>query len=512
MLGRWVCKGVTGGEAMSGVAMQPRFVLIGAGNVGLPLVAMLSRDINLLCIDLSEESLAQVRQQRGSSGVVTIRGDATSRLVLEEAGIGEADTVVIATTSERVNVEVARLIAAHFRVQRVIALGITHKGIAELEKYGAEVESIFAVSATGLRNRLELKTKTVHGIGVGKNEILEVEVHPHSRLTNKPLASLRPRRWRVGLIYREGNIIVPSGETTLKPRDRVIILGDPQALVTIAEILSFRFEAFPLEYGDTFVIFLRGQEGEAYLEEAGYLLKTFPLTRTLIIHTPAAASLAERLRSATDDGGMTVERFESVLAPSEAFATSLKRFSCRPGLAMLPHPGAIGSFFSFVSERAEKHLLLDLVREAGCPLLLARGTFPYSRTAVPGVSDSTLQHTLESALEISSTLAFTVTALFPTLLSYIATEEEVREFERMKKTVPDLGLLYKQNIATRMVAGNPIHALAAALKEHDLLVASTAEWQLSGFFRRVFRPDVGWHLVRRSPVSTLLIPGTETAI
>lgn len=82
----------------------------------------------------------------------------------------------------------------------------------------------------------------------------------------------------------------------------------------------------------------------------------------------------------------------------------------------------------------------------------------------------------------------------------------------MKKTVPDLGLIYKQNIATRVAAGNPIHALAAALREYDLLVASTGEWRLTDFLRRVFRPDVSWHLVRRSPVSTLLIPGAETTI
>lgn len=490
--------------------MQPRFVLVGVGNVGLPLVSMLSRDVLLVCIDQNEENLALVRQQRGNSAV-TIRGDATSRLVLEEAAIGEADTVVISTTVERVNVEVARLIAAHFRVQRVIALGITQRGIAELEKYGAEVESIFAVSATGLRNRLELKTKTVHGIGVGKNEILEVEVHPYSRLTNKPLAYLRPRRWRVGLIYREGNIIVPTGETTLKPRDRVIILGDPQALVTIAEILSFRFEAFPLEYGDTFFVFLQGRENQAYLDEAAYLLKAFPLARTIIVHQPAAAALAERLQGAVS-GATKAETFESVLVPADALATSLKRFSCRPGLVMLAHPGTIGSFFSFVSERAEKELMLALTREAGCPVLLARGTFPYNRAAVPCISDSSLQHALETALEISSTLPFEVTALFPTLLPYIATEDEVAEIERMKKTVPDLGLIYKQNIATRVAAGNPIHALAAALREYDLLVASTGEWRLTDFLRRVFRPDVSWHLVRRSPVSTLLIPGAETTI
>jgi Trk K+ transport system NAD-binding subunit len=39
---------------------------------------------------------------------------ATSRLVLEQAGVGEADTVAITTTTETVNLEVARVLRDHF--------------------------------------------------------------------------------------------------------------------------------------------------------------------------------------------------------------------------------------------------------------------------------------------------------------------------------------------------------------------------------------------------------------
>ncbi|MBT1073994.1 potassium channel family protein [Geobacter grbiciae] len=491
---------------------EPRFVIIGLGTVGRPLITMLTRDIPLVCIDQAAEALEAARQICGEAATL-IQGDATSRLMLERAQIGEADTIVICTTSEQVNIEVARLLAEHFVVQRVIALGITQKGIAELESYGAEVESIFTVSAIGLRNRLELKTKAVHGIGIGKNEILEVEVHPFSRLVNKPLASLRPQRWRVGIIYREGQIVVPTGDVALRPHDKVIILGDPQAINTIAQMLTFRFEAFPREYGDALYVYLEGTEGDRYFEEVVYILDTFPLHQLLIFHPPEAASRAEQLRMRVEERCSEPPIVETTsLLPSIAMGEIMKRHSTRPALVMLAPPRPGGVLFSFISERSEKLMMMELSRIAGAPLLLARGTFPYQKVAVPCFDDPGLQQALGTALEISSSVNFEITTLFATLSPYIATDEEMREFEMMKKTVPDLALLFKKNVAINQLDGNPISAFRDALDSYDMTVASIGSWRLENFFRRVFRPDVCWHTVKRAPTTTLLIPSAQSAI
>lgn len=491
---------------------QTRFVIVGLGNVGLPLASMLSKDIPLVCIDTNEEILGQVCTLRGDS-TTCVLGDATSRLVLEEAGICASDTVVISTTNEKVNIEVARVIAEHFQVQRMIALGITKKGIEALDSYGAEVESIFAVSAIGIRNRLELKSKTVHGIGIGKNEILEVEIHPHSRLVDKRLASIRPLRWHVGIIYRDGEIIVPRGETVFKPRDKVVLLGDPQALRTIADIMTFRFEAFPLEYGDALYVILKGDEPDNFCDEACYLLEIFPLKQVVVIFPPEALSKAQQLRDEmTKRHGRTADLEESALSPALAVERAQKTRTSRPGLMVMAHPGPINGFYAFLVERLEKSLLLDLCKAAGCPILLSRGTNPFQRVAVPCIDNDSLEQTLETALEIATTLPIDITAMFNTLSPYIASDAEIADMERMKKTIPDLGLVYRQPIGSRVLEGNPIRALVGELASQDLLAVTTGGWRRTGLFRGIFRPDVCWHVVRHSPVSTLLIPPTETSI
>jgi len=496
--------------SMQGGWLMPsgKYVIVGLGNIGLPLVKMLSRDFDLVCIDKNPRILETVRKLRGES-TFTVEGDATSRLVLEKAGVNEADTVVITTSSQEVNIEVAQVLCDHFDVPRVIAVGITQKGIDELEKLDVEVEGIFAVSATGLRNRLERKTKTVHGIGLGKNEILEVEVHAHSRLANKTLASINPISWRVGIIYRDENLIIPRGETVLKPRDRVVILGDPPVLKTVAEMLSFRFEHFPLEYGDMVLVYVEGGEPDAFFEEVAYLFSVFPLEEIVFLHLERKG-LAERIAA-------IIEKYQFKQAITEvtseemfpALAETVREYGRRPGVIVLS-PASLAETLPIAGRR--RRYLYQLASAAACPLLLAAGTFPYERVAVPCLKLQGLQHSLETALEMSLALHYEISALFPRLSHYIASEEETQAFDRMRETVADMSLIYKTGIRTVTLEGNPVRGILSALAGYNLAVNDIGGWQEKGFWRSLLQPDVPWHVVRRSPVSTLLIPPLEAVI
>jgi len=485
-----------------------KFVIIGLGSIGLPLIRMLPRDIDLVCIDSNEQYRKELVKLRGES-VTFIHGDATSRLVLEKAGVNHADTVVITTTSQEVNTEVARVLRDHFQVQRVIAIGITHKGIEKLEELGVEVEGIFALSATGLRNRLERKTKAVHGIGLGKNEILEVEVHPHSRLANKTLASINPINWRVGIIYRDENIIIPRGDTVFKPQDRAIILGDPPVLKTVAEMLSFRFEHFPLEYGETLLAYVEGGEPDAFFEEIAYLFSVFPLAEVVFLHPDSselAARIADMIEKHKFKQALTEVTSQEMLP---ALAEAVRKYGRRPGMIVLS-PLTLSASIPFAGRR--KNFLFDLSRAATAPILLAQGTFPYERVAVPCLRVQGLQHALETALEMSPALNYEICALFAQPSRYISGEEDTRDFERIREMVADMSLIYKTGIRNVKLKGNPVRAVVDALADYNLMLIDIGNWENQGFWQSLFQPDVAWHVTRRSPVSTLLIPPLETVI
>lgn len=487
-----------------------KFVIIGLGRVGFRLLQLLSKDLNLVCIDPDQEALKAAKELRGES-LTTFPGDATSRLVLEQAGVGQADTVVITTTTETINLEVARVLRAHFDVPRIVAVGITPKGIEELDALGIEVENIFNVSATGLRNRLEQKAKTVQGIGLGKNEILEVEVHPNSRLANKPLASLNPRSWRIGIVYRDGNILIPDGDTILRPKDKIVLLGEPSVIKTVADLLTFRFRHFPLEYGDTLVALIPAQPREGFLQELAYLLSVFPLEKGLLLLQRRTPELERRLQTMAEQHRM--RHCELLDLPGRDTLRGCQEVLRQRGrstaLVVLAREVLFPPFFSLAIGGRSKGFLSDLADEVGCPILLAQGSHPYEKVAVPGLNRQGLQQSLETTLEMSLTINYQVSALLVRLSKYIASEEEGKLFDTMKKTAADLGLMYKTSVRALELEGNPITAMVAAAREQSLLVTEIDSWSSRGRLSQLFQPDVAWSIVRRNPVSTLLIPPVD---
>ncbi len=488
-----------------------KIVIVGLGHIGQQLIKSLSREYVLVCIDIDTAPLKTASGLQGENLSVVV-GDATSRLVLEEAGVGDADTVVITTTSEKVNLEVARVLKDHFKVKRVLAVGITQKGIADLEELEVEVENIFTVSATGLRNRLEYKTKAVHGIGLGKNEILEVEVHPNSRLANKSLSSIAAANWLVGLIYREGRILLPTGGTRLKPRDRVVILGDPKVLKTVAEILTFRFEHFPLEYGNLVVAWLGGKEEKGFFNELAYLFEVLPLERVILVHSAEAGEVKKWKAYLSSQGVNDISLKAASPSALQAIREVLAENAGLCGIVTLSRSNLLEGGFRRLFHGHSKRFLSRLSKAAACPVLLAGGTFPYEKVAVPCLSGFDLQSVLETTFELSSSLNCRNEALFVELSKYISSEEEMARRDDMKKAVADLSTAYKSTIGERALKGNPIREVLEVLPEFNLLVADAGRWRAPRPLSSWLNPDVPWEVVKKAPISTLLVPAVEESL
>lgn len=488
-------------------------VIVGLGRIGQELLQGLSRDLDLICIDRDPETEAAARALRGER-LRFVEGDATSRLVLEDAGVNQADVVVLTPTSERITLEVARVLHEHFSVPRVLAAGVTPSGIETLGQLGVEVEGLFALSANALRNRIERRSRTAHGIGLGRQEILEVEVHPHSRLANKPLGSLTPRHWNVGIVYRDGNIVVPRGDTRLKGGDQVILLGEPGVLRTVVEILTLSFERFPLEYGSGLTAYLTGVEDQAFFAELAYTRDVFPLEQTSLLLSPSAERRAGELEALwTEAGfGQEIEVASVGGAPLDAIVGYVSDENARRGLVVLSRDAVMERAPSFRFRYPRKRFLRTLGEAVLSPVLLAAGTHPYTRLAVPGVAGVDLEHVLEAVFEMAPSLNQESAVLLVRPSPHLSTEEDDARYEEMRATISDMSLVYRASVAPIVLEGNPVTAVTGALGAHSLLVVDTAGWKRLGWPGSFLDPDVVWHVVRRSPVSTLLVPPEEEAL
>ncbi len=486
-----------------------RFIIIGLGSIGLILLKTLSRDYELLCIDKDGASVDKAREIREDIKVIV--GDATSRLVLEEAGVNDSDGVIITTTDEKVNIEVARILHENFEPRRVIAIAISEEGIETLQIYGAEVENIFMASAVGIVNRLTEKTKTTHEIGIGRNEIMEVEVHPNSRLANKPIGLLAPIKWRIGIIYRDDNIIIPRTNVVLKPRDRVVILGEPNILKTVAEILTFSFERFPLEYGSVALTYLTGAEDEKFFEELGYIISSFPVEKNIFVCSRKAAERKDEIERLCDTYHIK-ERVlkESILPILSAIGETAKEIKDEQALIVISKKAAIDtSRISFFSSR-KRNFLYSLVDIGSCPVFILSGTHPYEKILLPCLAGTDLDRIIETGIEVSSTINGSLSALTVEPSRYIATEEDHTNYKEIKKRISSLTAMYKTSIEVITKKGNPIKVTNLVQKEYNLMVINRGG-QRRGLLS-LLSPDVVWNIIKDARITTLITPPVEGAL
>ncbi len=480
-----------------------KLLVIGLGRIGRKLVKRLSRDYVITCIE-SNSAVIDSGDAPSGKNINIISGDATSRLTLEEAGAADADTVLITTTSEKINLEIARIMHEFFPGKRMISIGITQNGITTLEDYGAEVESLFDASVIGLLNLVEQKSRSVHGIGLGKNEIREVEVHPHSKLANKQLFSLASLKWRIGIIYRDGNIVVPDGSTALRPRDKVVIHGEPGVLNTVADLLACRFKNFPLEYGSRVLACIAGCEQERFFEELSYLLGVFKMTGvTVAFGVRADRSCRERI------AGYNLPDLKIIETPAEKLSGTDFPDRSDIGFVILDTQSCSRLFSSFMPGNAQKDFILGLSQNLTAPVLLSGGTFPYTHAAALCLQNVDVTHVMENVFEMSSLLQNKITALFVKPSEYIASADELDEFHNKQKSIRDLSNVYKLSVSIETLSGNPVRSALEHLHRFNLILVDTSGWKRQGFFGSLLNPDTVWKVVSRSPVSTLLIPEAE---
>jgi trk system potassium uptake protein TrkA len=223
-----------------------RIVIGGAGVVGRRLAARLaSGRHDVTVIDVNRELCDAVSAEYG---VVTICGNATDIVILEEAEIGRADIAVALMGLTADNLAFS-LLAHGASVERIIARMPNPRYRAAYERAG--VTSI--LDATGLfldRLVLEIERPPVHQVATiadGQGAIVWITVASNSAADGRPIDELRadrrfPRGCIVSVLLRaEGDrLLFPTGRDRLLTGDQVLIVGTIDGVTRAADLLGQR--------------------------------------------------------------------------------------------------------------------------------------------------------------------------------------------------------------------------------------------------------------------------------
>jgi len=337
------------------------------------------------------------------------------------------------------------------------------------------------------------------GIGLGRGELIEIRLLRTSPMLNMPLKNMAPQSWRVAAVFRGDALIVPTGETVLQVNDRVLLVGSPDILPSVAEYLHQGLPQFPMPFGPNVVTLERGGPDTALLEEAEYLATScaaIGLVRGIPGASPTGSSSSSSEPATLLSGAAPVHQATFPLPDLQASELTERLLHHRPGV-FVTRPMTRGWLARLPGLRADDAHLTDLVMK---PVLFARGTYPYGRLLLP-ISGSTLDIlAAEVAVDLVRQTKANLTVINVDLPRYISGMPPERLHDEVVP-VRRLLELYDVPLTYHHQEGNPIQHVLDDAADHDLMIVAR-RWGRKDTF---FDPDVALRLARAAHCSVLVI-------
>lgn len=471
--------------------MLDHIVVVGAGQTGGSILPRLSNVAPIVLVDTSSSALEETpdtleaptslaREARNSLMPAPSTAafpftkklaDGTSRLVLEDLrGPRDRRTALVAATGEdRVNLEICRL-GVELDFQPVIAIAIDPSTGGAYEALGARPIARATILGDVVERALRYDgLAIVSSVGLGKGDVIEVRVLPTSPYIGTSLSELHAEKWRVAALYRAGELVVPTGETTIEADDRALLVGEPQTLSRIVEDFRVGTPDFPLRYGPNLAVALfHGPDDKVEME-------------------------AQRVAKATHVRELVSLRAGS---PDESLdARMLRVAEAHPGLVIAPRPR-----YSLVARlRGVGGEGAQLCDRVAAPVLFACGAASYGRVIcalAPGLPNSPIA---DLAIDLARTLRLPLAVVVVDLPSYFGSGEEPIE-PAVARTLKRAELHRMSPSVVRKI-GNPISELRALIAPDDLLVVARTRGQRDSFSS----PDIALRLCRLGRCSTMVL-------
>ena len=227
-----------------------RAVVVGAGASARDLIKRLGDSWSIVVVDIDPERLDIIS---GIRDVVTVLGDGSSALVLREAGLEGAIACVAASGHDDVNLEVSRL-AKEAGIDQVIAVVRVPGRTEAYRELGVETVVPARLAAQGLEVAMEPRKLKSTTFADGRAEAVEFEIAPDSPVEGMALREIHSPLWIVAAVLRDGQLVVPHGDTLLLSGDRVTVVGAATDFSQVVRTFAGGVSRFPLGFGRKVVV------------------------------------------------------------------------------------------------------------------------------------------------------------------------------------------------------------------------------------------------------------------
>ncbi|MBU1344378.1 MAG: Trk system potassium transporter TrkA [Proteobacteria bacterium] len=222
-----------------------RALIIGGGRIGERLAKILEKDsIKTKIIEADIDRCHYLSQQMDKT--VILHGDGSDQKLFIEENVRQSDVIVSVTDDDETNILVS-LLAKNLGVQNTITRIGKSNYFPLLATIGIEKVVSPRLSAVSSILQEVRKGKVLSDISIfgERGEFIEAIALETSDITDKPLRKISfPKGSILVCIIRDGQIIIPAGDSVVKPGDRIIMFAVKQAVKKLEKLLTVKLDFF----------------------------------------------------------------------------------------------------------------------------------------------------------------------------------------------------------------------------------------------------------------------------
>ncbi len=229
-------------EHVLGLRLEPprKVFLIGGGKVGKLVAERLENEVEELILVEKELSRCEALSEKLSRALVLHLDGLDARELLKE-GLDQADLAICVTDSDTINI-LSALLAKHHGASRVIVRVDHPDFIPLLQPLGIDkaLSSRLVTSDQIFRFVKSGRIFSITSFLETQVEVEEIEIPPKKPFTQGiELQELRlPPETIVGAVYRDGEVLIPSGKTIIRSGDLLVLIGLHEGLLKAEKIFT----------------------------------------------------------------------------------------------------------------------------------------------------------------------------------------------------------------------------------------------------------------------------------
>lgn len=220
-----------------------RVIVVGGGKVGTELASLLLAGSHRVTVIEGRREILP-RLARELPGEAVMPGSGTDPVVLESAGVKEADVVAAVTGDDETNLVATSLARFEFDVPRTIARVNNPKNAwmftpamgVDVALNQADLMAHLIAEEMSLGDMI-----TLLKLRRGQYSLVEEKVHPDAPAAGRAVRDLAlPPECVLTAIIRKGDLLIPRGDVTLQPADEVLAVVHASHAADLAALLGPR--------------------------------------------------------------------------------------------------------------------------------------------------------------------------------------------------------------------------------------------------------------------------------